>query len=426
MEALSRIPPRRAPGSRTLHAFENRSYRLLWPANFFSYTCRWTQLVLLSWLVLELTDSPWLVALVGFVHWTPVLVLGMVGGVLADRLDRRRLLVATQSANLVAAVAMTVLLVTGLAQYWHSYLVILVSGTAWALDTPSRRALIYDFVGRRWMTNALALDSVGSQASKLLGPALAGALITVADVEGGYAAVALFYLVALRLVWSLRLPPRRTEARVPFRMLRNLSEGFRYARGHSTIMGIILVTMVMNVLLFPYVQMVPVIARDVLHVGPGLMGVLISADGLGALIGAVLVASAGNISYHGRLFLGGAMVALVGLLLFSLSPWYLGSLPALLMLGLGAAGFGTMQSTIVLLVAREEMQGRALGMVSFAIGASPVGFLMVGAVADTVSPNFAIGLNAALGVVFMVLIGLLMPSLRRRTLPEEQPSPASG
>ena len=120
------------------------------------------------------------------------------------------------------------------------------------------------------------------------------------------------------------------------------------------------------------------------------------------------------------------MVALVGVLLFSLSTWYLASLPLMLILGLGVAGFGTMQSTIVLLVAREEMRGRALGMVSFAIGTSPVGFLLMGAVANTVSPTFAIGLNAALGVVFLVLIALLMPSLRSRTLPEEQPSPDSG
>ena len=229
MEALSRIPPRRAPGSRTLHAFENRSYRLLWPANFFSYTCRWTQLVLLSWLVLELTDSPWLVALVGFVHWTPVLVLGMVGGVLADRLDRRRLLVATQSANLVAAVAMTVLLVTGLAQYWHSYLVILVSGTAWALDTPSRRALITT----SWSAvddQRLGAGLRGQPGQQAAGAGPGWSAYHGGRLEGGYAAVALFYLVALSWCVVSAFTSQEDRARVPFRMLRNLSEGFRYAR----------------------------------------------------------------------------------------------------------------------------------------------------------------------------------------------------
>jgi MFS family permease len=175
----------------------------------------------------------------------------------------------------------------------------------------------------------------------------------------------------------------------------------------------------MNLLLFPYVQMVPVIARDILGVGPGLMGVLLSAEGIGALFGAVVIASAGDLRFQGRVYMSGSLLAMTALLLFSFSHWYALSLPLLMVMGLGAAGFGTMQATIVMLVAREEMRGRALGVVSLAIGTMPLGALMIGGVASAVSPTFAIGLNASVGLVLIALVAVLAPSLRRRIVPHE-------
>ena len=249
-------------------------------------------------------------------------------------------------------------------------------------------------------------------------PALAGALIALIGVSGGYIVVSAFYIVAVILIWFAKLPQRSDRLRGSSNILGNLAEGIRYARGSKVILGTVLVTVVMNVLLFPYLQMVPVIARDVLGVGPGLMGLLLAADGFGALIGAVLIAST-NTNYHGRVFLGGSLVSLIAVLLFSFSHWYFLSLPILILLGLGMGGFGTMQSVIVMLTAREDMRGRALGVVSLGIGASPVGALMIGGIATAVSAPFAIGLHAVLGIVSLSLIALLMPSLRQRTAPEE-------
>ena len=199
----------------------------------------------------------------------------------------------------------------------------------------------------------------------------------------------------------------------------NLIEGFRYVRGNKVILATVWVTVFMNLLMFPYMQMVPVIAKDTLHVGPGLMGVLMGASGLGALVGAVLIASLRTITYHGRLYLGGSLVALATLLAFSLSTWYLASLPIMVILGLGTAGFGTMQATITMLVSSEEMRGRALGVMSLAIGAGPLGAVLTGAVASAYGAPFAIGLNAAIGLVLLASIAVLMPSLFAATVPDE-------
>ena len=215
---------------RTFEAFGNRSYRLLWPANFLAYICRWMQLTLLGWMVLELTDSPFLVALVGFFGMLPLLILGMVGGVLADRMNKHRVLVMTQVVSCAAAFAMVLLLQTGAVRFWHAYVVMGCTGIGWALDMPSRRSAIHDLVGRAKVTNAIAMDSVGMQGSRMIGPALAGVLITTVDVVGGYIVVSAIYVVAVALISAVSLPPSNRSRLGLSNVLGNLVEGFRYVR----------------------------------------------------------------------------------------------------------------------------------------------------------------------------------------------------
>ena len=420
----------------TFHAFQNPSFRLLWPANFASYTSRWMQITLLAWFVLDLTDSPWRVALLGFFSMAPLLVLGLIGGVLADRVDRQKMLLATQATNMLVALAMTVLLMTGREVYWHAYIVVLVIGAGWALDNPARRSLILDLVGRSTVTNAVALDSTGQHSSRLVGPLTAGFLIATVEVKGSYVIVSLIYLVSVLLIWLLGSTVQvRGMARSQYRRRRmsapsgsvsgvatNLLDGLRYVLRSKVTRGVILITVLMNLLLFPYMQMVPVVARDELGVGPSLMGVLMASDGVGALIGGVLIASVQRLTYHGLFFMGGSLVAMIALLAFSLSQSYGLSLSTLLVVGIGVAGFSTMQSTIVMLVAPEEMRGRALGVVTLAIGAGPIGSLIVGGIADVWGAPFALGLHAAVGLVSVGLVCLMMPVLRRRVLPGQAAS----
>ncbi len=401
----------------TFQAFANRGFVRLWLANFLLYTSRWMQMTLLAWLILDLTDSPFLVALVGFFSSAPMFLLGLVGGVLADRVQRQRLLSLTQGMNVTSSFILTLLLSTSALQVWHAYMAILITGACWALDTPSRRAVIYDLLGLEGVTNAIALDAVGMNASRMCGPALAGFLITLTGVTGGYVVITAFCSIAWMLLWSLRIPQGSRPERRQQSAWRNLLEGFRFVRENQTIKATLYITVVMNVLLFPYVQMVPIIARDILHVDAALMGMLQAAEGLGALVGAVLIASAVRLHYHGRVFLGGSLLALIGLLVFSMSRWYILSLPVLLLLGLGTAGFGAMQSTIIMLAAREEMRGRALGVLSLAIGTGPFGSLFMGATASAIHPVFTLRMNALLGLVALAFIMVFMPALTDRTQP---------
>ena len=178
-------------------------------------------------------------------------------------------------------------------------------------------------------------------------------------------------------------------------------------------------TAIVNLQLVPITQMVPIIAREILDVGGGLMGLLLAADAAGALLGALMIAAAPAIRHHGRVYLIGSVIAVLGLLAFSFSTTYPLSFLLLLVGGVGTAGFVTMQGTIVMLVARPEMRGRALGAMSMGIGTGPLGALMTGAIADATDAAFAMRLNAAIGLGLLVLASLTMRSLWGR-IPAER------
>lgn len=397
----------------TFRAFSNSNFRFLWPANFLIYISRWMQMTLLAWFVLELTDSAWYVSLLGFFTFLPMLVLGMLGGLLADSMNRRMLLTITQLVALAITIVATALLYAGLLELWHAYTVVFLTGATWALDMPARSSVIHDLLGVNGVTNGMSLDVVGMTGSIMIGPALAGLLITLFDVKGGYVAMVAFQSVAIVSLLLARIPTRHDSVFAPAKIFANLSEGLRYVRTQRVVLAIILITLILNLLLFPIMQVIPVIARDVLNVGPGLMGLLGSASGIGSFFGSLFLASLVSINRHGAVFLGGSILGTMGLLAFSFSQWYGLSFVALLVMGIGVAGFGVMQMTIVMLVSRDEMRGRALGVVSLAIGVSPFGALLIGALASAIGTANAVTANAVVSLVLLGLVAIVMPSFWR-------------
>lgn len=353
----------------------------------------------------------------GFFASAPMLLFGLAGGVLADMLNRRTILLISQAVSLTVSVAMLVLLWTNNALYWHSYVVALTTGLSFTLDMPSRRSLIHDLLGRGGVTNGFALDSAGQSVSRMLGPAMAGALIATVGVTGGYFAVTFVYFLSIGLLWNLQVPINIGIVTTALdAIFSNMVRGLEYVRGEPLLVGVVLITILMNVMLFPYQNMVPVVAKNVLEVGPGLMGILLAMDGLGAMIGAIVIASASKLRYHGRLYAAGTTLCLVSLLLFSVSRSYVLSLPILLTIGIGAGIFSSLQGAIVVLLAPEELRGKALGVMSLAIGTGPFGALFIGIVANMKGATFALGLNGVIGLFIIGLIAFFVPAIRRPIL----------
>jgi MFS family permease len=199
--------------------------------------------------------------------------------------------------------------------------------------------------------------------------------------------------------------------------------GVQYSWQNRIVLGVLCITVIMNALAFSYVQLLPVVARDHLRVGPGLMGLLASADGMGTLIGALLLATLRNLPSHGRIFALGALLELACLLAFAASPWYASSFVLLFGVGLGNAGFSTMQSTIILLSAAPGMRGRAVGILGLCIGSTPLGLLELGALVAIVGAPAAIGLNAGMGLALWLVAIAFTPLLSR---PQELGTEASS
>ncbi len=424
MSNNSRINTKNFQKLHTFDALRNSNYRLLWGTNISMYVSRWMQMTTLSWFVLDQTNSPFSVGLVGFFGMVPFLVLGIFGGFLADKLNRKKLIVVTQFLNLAAATVMSLLFIYGSVEYWYAYIAIIIPGLGWSLDMPSRRSLIMDMMGSRGITNGVALDSVGMHVSKMVGPALAGAMIAIVGVGGSYVMLTLFMTVGCLMITKVSQSKSRIDVandrddRVRVSQIyANLTEGFKYAFTNQTISAVIVITILMNLLLFPYMQMVTVVSKEILNVGPLLMGVLMASDGLGALTGSIGIASQSRMKYHGRIYLYGSLLSLVALFLFSNSSWYFLSLPLLLFLGIGTSGFGTMQSTIVLLVSKAELRGRVLGVVTIAIGAGPIGSLIIGAISEWIGASYALMINSVIGFLLVAIAGLLMPSIREKIIP---------
>jgi MFS family permease len=386
-----------------------------------SHASRWMETGVLGWLILDLTDSPWQVALVGVARSAPLLAFGLIAGLIADRTNRWMVMLCTQSVNAVMTGILLVLLLFGAIQPWHVLLVAFMLGCSTILDMPSRRSLIYDLVGPQQVVSAMSLETVNNTVGKFLGPLIGGLMIEMTGFAGVYGLLMAVYLLALSLILQVKINlPGLLGPAQP--IWQSLVTGLQYSWHNRVVLGVLCITVIMNALAFSYVQILPVVARDHLRVGPGLMGLLASADGMGTLIGALLLAAVGKLSAHGRIFALGALLELVSLLGFAASPWYALSCVLLFAVGLGNAGFSTMQSTIILLSAAPGMRGRAVGVLGLCIGSTPLGLLELGALSAAVGAPAAIGINAAIGLALWLPVIAFTPLLSR----PQEPGPETS
>ena len=399
---------RHLPGGQTLRAFYTRGFWRIWAGSMFWYSARWVDTFVLQWQVLVMTDSAFQVALIGFYRMAPLFFFGLVSGLIADRFDRRKVVLFAQLWNAMVMVALAALALTDRLTPWHLAILVTALGFSYALDMPSRRSFIYDMMGPRRLVNALALDHLGMDGAKMLGPILGGLLWPVIGAGGCFLILAVGYVVNFFIY--LGLPSSKTQGSSSSGpVLRTLAEGLRYVFHNPVILGVLAITVVLNFLGFPYQNLVPVVAKKMLEQGPRLTGLLLAADGFGAMVVALLIASRRGLKHKGRVFVLGSVLVMVTVLLFSFSPWYLLSFVLLLIAGAGGAGFATMQSGIILISASDAMRGRAMGTLILAIGFQPLGALLIGVLASALGAPLAIAVTAGAGLL------LLAPVLWRAT-----------
>ena len=373
---------------------------------------RWMDAVVMGLLVLELTDSAWQVALLFVMRWLPMLAFAMVSGIIADRVNRWLVIMVVRVGSVVATSIVLGLVASGYVQPWHLLLASLALGWLYVLEFPSRRSLIYDIVGLRLISNAMSLETISFTIGRFIGPLSAGVLIETSGFTGAYIGLLVGYILAfvsIGLVKS-RIPVQASRS---VSVLKNLASGVNYSLGNPVIRAVLMITLIMNALAFSVEALFPVVARDHLHVGAGLTGVLISAQAIGSFVAALIIASIRDLRFHGRIFVAGISIQLISLFLFALSPWYGVSFMLLLLMGFGSAGFSTMQSTIILIASSQAMRGSTLGVLGQCIGVAALGGLAVGAVADFFSAQIAVGISALLGITLLIPVLIITPLASR-------------
>jgi MFS family permease len=398
-----------------LNPLRNLDFRQLLVSNALWWMAIFMETLVIGWLVLEMTNSPWMVALVGFCRSLPFLLLGFIAGGVSDRVGRRRVIVIAQATNFTTYGLLALLIGLGGLQIWHLALTSLILGGSWALDWPARRALLPDLVGKQQTVDALLLENFLQGMSRMLGPFLAGALVASTGPLGCLAAMTFLSGLALISVCQLskqNIPQINRNATLsPWA---SFGQSLRYVGSNQALLGVILITVVLNMLMVPYMTLLPVFARDVLLQGPVGLGLLSAATGIGSFFGLFGVGYMRRYLTNGWIFTGGTFGMALALLVFSQSSIYGFSWMMLLIAGVGQACFGIMQSSIVLLAASDEMRSRTMGILVLAIGSDPVGKLQTGALAEAFGAPAAVGLQAGVAAVLLGLIALTLPGLYRR------------
>ncbi len=373
---------------------------------------RWLETVALGFFVYELTGSPFWVAFVGLLRMLPMLVLGAFVGVIADRIDRRLLLMAGTSLLAVTYAVLAALAITEHIQFWHVATGAFLAGLVWVIDFPARRSMIAEVVQPQQLATAMGLEMATSNFSRMLGPLIAGGFLVTVGIAGAYTAGVGLFICAFLMAATLKYSAPATSCSAA-RPLRNLIEGIRYIRSDAVVVMTLAITVAMNAFAFPYSHMVPVIADEKLGAGAIGLGILFSVEGAGATLGSLLIAARATPKYYTRVYVYGSLAFLLAVLMFSLAPWYALALALLFAGGFGNAAFGALQSIIIITSTPPEMRGRVLGVLAVAIGTGPIGALQVGLLAVWLGAPVAVMATATAGIIVLAGAVAVYPGYMR-------------
>lgn len=404
------LPPARGP-MRLVSSLRYRDWRYLWCGLVTAQTGEWMDNIAINWLVWVQTGSPLALGTVNLVRGLPTMVFSLAGGVVADRVDRRALMLSTRLGGLLATATMAALATSGTLQLWQLYVLIALRGVTYAFDSPARGSLVGDLVPRSDITNAVALHSAVFNASRMVGPAVAGVLIGLIGAPFVLWLNAAGYVIVMWTLFMMRVPPRRTP-RPGTSAWGAFVEGVTYVWHQPVVLMLMLTGIIPFLLGQPYQSMLPVFATDVFAVGPQGLGLLSSGAATGSLIGAFVMSARGDFPRKGLVM----MLGLIGfggfIVLFALTPWVVLGVVLLFLAGASQQLYSTTNSTLVQIIVPTGYRGRVLGVHQLDRGFIPIGSFLIGAIAEWGGVPFATALmGGSLALVGFALL-FVIPRMR--------------
>ncbi len=379
---------------------------------FLSLIGTWIQTVAQSWLVFQLTNSAFLLGVVGFLGSIPVFVLSLLGGALADRANKRNILIFTQAAFMFSAFLLAVLTQFKVITPLQIMFIALSNGIIMAFDAPARQSIVIELVGREHLFNAIALNSVAFNSSRIIGPAIAGVLISIIGMSGCFYLNGISFLAVLVALFYIRFEKNKPGSGNS--ALKDIKEGLLFVRGQRPVIALMSVVAAMSLFGISYIILMPVFASHVLGVGVKGLGVLMSSTGLGALAGALWLARLGDYKFKGRILVSSVFIFSFSLILFALSKHYLLSMLALILVGASSVIPVALVNTLLQINVPHKFRGRVMGlfMITFA-GIVPFGNLISGFLAQSWGVSAALFFCGGVCLFLFTLINLLFPGLKK-------------
>jgi len=382
---ISAAPPIDAAASRRLGTFaslRHRNFRLFFVGQMISLVGTWMQRIAQSWLVLQLTNSPFLLGVIGTLQWLPVLCFSLLGGVVADRVSKRGLIVVTQTVQMLQAFVLGVLVLTGAARFWHVAVLAIALGFAAAFDMPARQAFIFEMVEGADMMNAVALNSTIVNVARLLGPAIAGIAIGGVGMASAFLVNGVSFVPVIIALLLMRVHPIQT-VRTTNGVLTHLREGIEFLGRTPAALQVIVLLAAESVFALNFTLLSSVEAKDVLHAGAKGFGFLMSSQGAGALVGAITVASLAHLGPRARFLFGGATVLGAAEVVLALVRNFPAAAVTLGVAGASMVLFTATVNTTLQLNAPDHLRGRIMSMYSLVMGGlTPIGSLVAGTLAQ--------------------------------------------
>ncbi len=407
------IPPEIHPAhASTFQALRHRNFRLWFFGQLTSLIGTWMQTIAQNWLVYQLTGSAWDLGLVNFVGAIPLVPLTLHAGAIADRFSKRRIIFLTQASMMALAFVLAILCATGAVRLWHVLGLAFLLGTAQAIDTPARQAFVIELVGREDLANAIALNSGTFHGARVIGPAVAGILVAAIGVSGAFFLNGVSFLAVLGALFLMDAALIR-RAQPDGTGRDDLWGGVRYLAGNRIPGSVVLLISLSAFLAMPYYVLVPIFAKEVLGGGAGSYGGLMSAAGVGAVLGSLYAASGGAVRRKGALLTAGSLSFPFLLLAFSFSRHYTVSILLLAAVGFAFVIQNAPANSLLQSLVPDHLRGRVLAIyVSLFLGLMRLGGLLVGLLASATSATTALAITGAVSLVASLLVFRNFPELR--------------
>jgi MFS family permease len=401
-----------------LRALHHKNYRLFFGGQSISLIGTWMQQIAMSWLVYRLTNSALLLGIVGFSSHIPIFLLASVAGVYADRWNRHRILVVTQTLSMIQALILAILTLTGAIEVWQIIILSTCLGIVNAFDMPTRQSFFVELVEKSEdLGNAIALNSFTFNAARLVGPSIAGILIGYLGEGFCFLINGISFIGIIIALLAINVPKREEVVRISH-VWQDLKEGYSYAFGFEPIRYILLQLGLMSFMGMSYTVLMPIFARDILHGGPHTLGFLMAASGVGALVGSIYLASRRTILGLGRIIASASAVFGMGIMCFSLSKVFIISLCLLFVAGFGLMVQIVSSNTILQSIVEEDKRGRIMSIYATAlIGMAPFGSLFAGILASWIGAPYTIIVSGTACIIGSLLFALMLPEIRKKVRP---------